>query len=735
MIGACVAGYSVYQMTSVSDQVDSMALLRTGVIRVLETSGHLEAVRRAETRYRLDQSPDALLEAKEQLGQALALARASDKMTLSDLRRPLYEELQRLIRSHEASFAQLEHLMTATAGARSALFDCDNELRGDVDKYVQATSGLDEVQKARVALVNAAVVHVRVASWRFQANNDPKGLVAFRKDLVETIAALAEATTADNQAIIDPMKTKLADYSSLFEVYAENNSKAGELSENKLKPEIIAMQAKLASASASLKDTFATVNTKTTTLLSNAAIYQKILAGAAFILGIILAFLIGRGIAGPISAMTAAMRRLAAQDMAVEIPGVGRHDEIGEMAGAVQVFKDNALQARTLEREQGEAQERRVTEDARVRREAELSAAAEAATLVVGSIGLGLERLAAGDLTFRLDTALPEAYETLRSNLNAAMTELQDVIRSIVTNTAGLRSGTEEITQASDDLSRRTEQQAASLEETAAALDQITATVRKTAEGAKQTQEVVTRTRADAELSGEVVRQAVAAMNGIDESSQQISQIIGVIDEIAFQTNLLALNAGVEAARAGDAGRGFAVVASEVRALAQRSAEAAREIKTLISASAKQVGAGVKLVGETGEALERIVTQVGEITVSVSEIAASAQEQATALHEVNTAINQMDQVTQQNAAMVEESTAASHTLAQETAELVRLTERFDVGDASRSRPNARPARRPAAPARPTKVASKAPSRGASDVHRPAVKSAPLQTATESWTEF
>jgi methyl-accepting chemotaxis protein len=273
-------------------------------------------------------------------------------------------------------------------------------------------------------------------------------------------------------------------------------------------------------------------------------------------------------------------------------------------------------------------------------------------------------------------------------------------MRSIVTNTSGLRTGTEEITQASDDLSRRTEQQAASLEETAAALDEITATVRKTAEGAKQARDVVSQTRSDAEQSGEVVRHAVAAMSSIEQSSQQISQIIGVIDEIAFQTNLLALNAGVEAARAGDAGRGFAVVASEVRALAQRSAEAAKEIKTLISTSAKQVGAGVKLVGETGESLGRIVIQVAEITTVVTEIAASAQEQATGLHEVNTAINQMDQVTQQNAAMVEQSTAASHALAQETSELVRLTERFQIGDTADdmlSTTNVQRLRRPAVP--------------------------------------
>ena len=217
--------------------------------------------------------------------------------------------------------------------------------------------------------------------------------------------------------------------------------------------------------------------------------------------------------------------------------------------------------------------------------------------------------------------------------------------------------------------------------------------MRKTAEGAKEARDAVGSARADAERSGVVVRDAVAAMSEIESSAQQISQIIGVIDEIAFQTNLLALNAGVEAARAGDAGRGFAVVASEVRALAQRSADAAKEIKALISASSQQVERGVDLVGETGKVLERIVTQVTQINGVVTEIAASAEEQSTGLQEVNTAVNQMDQVTQQNAAMVEEATAASHALTQEADTLSRLIARFELGatpQAAAPRPN-RPA--------------------------------------------
>jgi methyl-accepting chemotaxis protein len=257
-----------------------------------------------------------------------------------------------------------------------------------------------------------------------------------------------------------------------------------------------------------------------------------------------------------------------------------------------------------------------------------------------------------------------------------------------------ISSSAAEISSASDDFSRRTEQQAAALEETSAALEEITVTVRKTAEGSQHAREVVGAAKDDAERSGEIVRQTVAAMGGIEKSSQEISQILGAIDEIAFQTNLLALNAGVEAARAGEAGRGFAVVASEVRALAQRSADAAKEIKTLIAKSNQQVEQGVASVGQTGEALNRIMTQVTEINAIITDIAASAQEQAAGLQQVNVAINQMDQTTQQNAAMVEQSTAACHALTQEATDLDRLMSSFKVeqdGAGKITRPVARAA--------------------------------------------
>ncbi|MDO9338285.1 MAG: methyl-accepting chemotaxis protein [Caulobacter sp.] len=448
---------------------------------------------------------------------------------------------------------------------------------------------------------------------------------------------------------------------------------------------------------------------------------------SAGIMAGLLGWLLTRMIARPIVATTTVMESLAAGDLTVDVNGQDRRDEVGMMAKAVQVFKDNGIAKIRLDGEIEAA--RQASEAERHRNEAILAEAAEQQQQVVSGVASGLSRLSSGELTFRLTEPFAAEYETLRNDFNGAMENLQDAMKVIATNVAGITAGAGEISQASDDLSRRTEQQAASLEETAAALDEITATVKRTASGARQASETVTAAKGEAEHSGVIVNEAVTAMGQIETSSQQISQIIGVIDEIAFQTNLLALNAGVEAARAGDAGRGFAVVAQEVRALAQRSAEAAKEIKALISTSSKQVTQGVDLVGQTGKALQSIVTKVAEIDALVSEISSSAQEQATGLNEVNTAVNQMDQVVQQNAAMVEESTAASHSLAQEAQEMSRLVSRFQVGDTPVQHSAPKRATRQSAP-----VAS--PAR---ELHRKVAVSfggkAAARPAQDGWEEF
>ena len=429
--------------------------------------------------------------------------------------------------------------------------------------------------------------------------------------------------------------------------------------------------------------------------------------GPLFLAYLAVVYVMRRSLSRILGSLCDSMRRLAQGDHATEISGRDRRDEIGQMAEALVTFRQAAIDKARLETEAAAASTR--ADEERMAREQDRAAAAAEQTQVVAALASGLEKLSDGDLTFRLTDAFAVAYEKLRADFNGAMAKLQDTLTIIAANTQTIRSGSSEITSASDDLSRRTEQQAASLEETAAALDEITSTVRKTAEGANHAREVVSSAKGDAEKSGAVVQDAVRAMGAIEASSGQIAQIIGVIDEIAFQTNLLALNAGVEAARAGDAGRGFAVVASEVRALAQRSADAAKEIKALIASSTGHVKQGVKLVGETGQSLARIVTQVSELNGVVMEIAASAAEQATGLAEVNTAVNQMDQVTQQNAAMVEQTTAASHSLAHETAELATLIGRFRVTEEDMTANDRGPVRSP----------RRDPARSAPAIKRPA----------------
>jgi methyl-accepting chemotaxis protein len=297
----------------------------------------------------------------------------------------------------------------------------------------------------------------------------------------------------------------------------------------------------------------------------------------------------------------------------------------------------------------------------------------------VGRLGEALKGMAEGDLTLQLRDGFSAAYAQLRDDFNGAVVKLKTTVAEVMGLAGTLASSAEELKGSANDLSRRTEGQASSLEESSAALTEVTETVQRSAEGAKHARQIVERADREAKASAAVVEKTVAAMTAIAESSQEIGQIIGVIDEIAFQTNLLALNAGVEAARAGEAGRGFAVVASEVRALAQRSAEAAKDIKNLITASDGHVRTGVELVGETGRALGGIASSVAEVNEVIVSMASAAQEQATALQEVSAAIEQMSATTQQNAAMVEESNAAGQALSDESARLAQLVGQFRVG--------------------------------------------------------
>ena len=405
-----------------------------------------------------------------------------------------------------------------------------------------------------------------------------------------------------------------------------------------------------------------------------------LLLGGVVIIGAVLACLmlaVRKMVAQPLSRLVRSVQALASGRYDEPVAASDGQDEVAQIGRALEDLRHelaDGVKAR------GEQEALRTASEAERRsNQAEQERTAREQAIVVEALQGALSQLSKGDLRARISAAFSTEYAQLKTDFNAAAASLEQAVSAVASKTGAITAAAAEISSAADDLSRRSEQQAASLEETAAALDEITATVNRTAQGAGQARSAVASAKASAEESGAVMRSAVEAMEQIEQGAREIGQIISVIDEIAFQTNLLALNAGVEAARAGEAGRGFAVVASEVRALAQRSADAAREIKQLISTSSTQVEAGVSLVARTGEALSGIVAQVNEINALVAEIAGSAQEQATGLAQVNTAVNQMDQMTQQNAAMVEQRTAARGALAGGANELKRLMGQFQVG--------------------------------------------------------
>ncbi|MGO8076107.1 methyl-accepting chemotaxis protein [Rhizobium leguminosarum] len=454
------------------------------------------------------------------------------------------------------------------------------------------------------------------------------------------------------------------------------------------------------------------------------------------------------GIAGPMMQLRQRMSRLAEGDTTSDVSGLDRGDEVGQMAKAVSVFRDNAIERARIEA-RAEA-DRDVSDSERRDREAQKAREASELDRAVTALGDGLRRLAAGDLASHIAEPFVAHLDALREDFNNSVEKLNETLHTVGANARAIGAGANEIRSSADQLSQRTEQQSASVEETAAALEEITTTVRDAAKRAEEASQLVARTRLGAEKSGEVVRKAVSAMQQIEKSSGEISNIIGVIDDIAFQTNLLALNAGVEAARAGDAGKGFAVVAQEVRELAQRSAKAAKEIKALISTSGSHVQTGVSLVGETGKALDSIVQEVQEINQHVHAIAEASREQSIGLQEINTAVNTMDQGTQQNAAMVEESTAASHNLATEAAALNNLLGQFRLtgtGGFTTSAPIAtapRAAARPAARAAPVRVAREGTARPAASPARAlgqkianafGAGSSTSSSQDPDWTEF
>ncbi|QLF71597.1 methyl-accepting chemotaxis protein (plasmid) [Peteryoungia desertarenae] len=549
-----------------------------------------------------------------------------------------------------------------------------SELAGSVGRTVEASSGAD-IDRLRVSLTT-----LRLQANKYLLNNREEDFRAAR-DAAEAaqqeLGLLRKAVQDETlQVEIDDVGASLTAYDlalrNVYEVITERN----EIASRVMDANGGAASSEIHSLTTSLGTIEGEIQSEILASKERSAKWLLLLGLGGFTLSVGAAYLISNSLTRPLARMTNAMGELANNRLQTEIPGIGFNNEIGFMASAVAVFRDNAIERVRLEGEAHKNQSE--VERERLERERQQALEAEEIRFAVVSLGQALEELSKGKLNFRLSQAFVPKLDQVRLDFNAAMETLEGAIRSVGQNAEAIASGSNQIRSAADDLSRRTEQQAASVEETAAALEQITQTVNDSSRRAEEAGVLVRDTRAAAELSGNVVSQAVDAMQQIETSSQEISSIISVIDEIAFQTNLLALNAGVEAARAGEAGKGFAVVAQEVRELAQRSATAAKEIKLLISRSGDQVQTGVKLVSDTGNALREIISQVKLVSSNVAAIVDAAKEQAAALREVNSAVAMLDQSTQQNAAMVEESTAASHSLSREAEALFSLVSRFDI---------------------------------------------------------
>ncbi len=539
-------------------------------------------------------------------------------------------------------------------------------------------------------------------------------------DRIQTLKALSESYFEQAGDLVDVLKAKLQNGDAAAAVQgkeAEIQTKLNAMSDNAAKLFDEGVNAAKGVADQADKDASATASL---ILLLNLGV------GLLAIATLIVSALYGsKAIARPINGLTGSMDELAAGHLEAGVPYVSRHDEIGAMARAVEVFKQNGIKVRDLNAQEAALQAK--SADLQVSIAAVVSAAvagnftqritktydnpdldrfATSVNQLVASVDDSIAEtrrvvaaLAEGDLTQSMRGEFQGAFGELKDNVNATMANLHAILGEVSGAIETINSNTGEMRVASDSLSKRTEQQAASLEETSSALEEITVAVKNSTTRALEASHMVDEARKSTEQSSSVVRQAVAAMGKIEQASGEIGQIINVIDEIAFQTNLLALNAGVEAARAGDAGKGFAVVAQEVRELAQRSANAAKDIKTLINRSSEEVGAGVKLVTATGSALAEIEGQVLKINEHVHSISTAAREQSTGLSEVSTAVNQMDQATQQNAAMVEESTAATNGLADQVTMLRDLVGRFKLQPAMAPRLVVGAAKPVASPAR------------------------------------
>jgi methyl-accepting chemotaxis protein len=710
LISLALVLFAITQFNGIKSDVATLNTMADGTGRVMDIERLLETMRRSTLRYAYDHDEGAAKETEQVASKVNEMLREAAQSTPSEERRKLYNGLLSELAATQAWTLSLFDSAKQMGTEQEKLYEVGNDLTETTNALLtKVRAGSDEEVTRLGEKLYGELLAVQIANWRTQATLDPKGFAILASEVgkaSDTIAALEAAAGAQSlRARIGQLKISLAGYARTADSYIKHQQQTKDLQVDKIAPKIADMQTATAAARAQLQAAFGGARSSAENSITRTVTIQEIIAALTLLVGGLIAFFLARSVSNPITALTQSMRELAAGNFGVVLPGLTRKDEVGNIARAVDEFKVKAAEKAQREAAEKAEQDRRAESE----RQAALAIMADEFQTAVGEIvqaaaagdfsrrvaldgksGLVLNvgtlinglcdnvahalndlvqmlsALSAGNLSERIVSDYQGDFATLKNNANATAERIGQTIAEIKRAAQEVTSASSEISGSTTDLSQRTEEQAASLEETSASMEQIAATVKKNAENAQQANQSTAKARAIADRSGEVVAEAVAAMAQIETSSGKIADIIGVIDEIARQTNLLALNAAVEAARAGDAGRGFAVVASEVRTLAQRSSQAAKDIKDLITNSGGQVRQGVELVNRTGAALDEIVGAIKEVARLVSDIANASTEQANGVDQINKALTQMDEVTQQNAALVEENAATAKTLEQQS---------------------------------------------------------------------
>ncbi len=642
--------YGVQEFGAIDFSVTRMNGISENTTRTLQIEDYLEKLRRTVLSYSHDHDDPSLKQNAEVAALALSTLQAAEQATPSEERKKMYQEVEAGLASSQQSMQLLVATVKQMKEEKSRLSTVGESLTATTGALVdKARATSDQTVAGLAAKLDSQLLYLRICSFRTQAALDAPSLKNFADAAANASATLAELEKVgppDIQAQAQPLKAALASFAETTPIYVNHLRQGRDLYVEKIAPQISQMQTTIETVRSQLLHDFGGTRTSVEALIISTVLNQKIIGALVLLIGGLIAFLIARSVSNPITALTKAMRELAEGNFSVLLPGLKRKDEVGNIAKAVEAFKVTA--AEKAEREVAAKTEQ--DRQAEAERQAALARMADEFQATVGGIvqaavagdfskrveldgkdGLVLNvgtainslcgnvakalndlitmlgALAEGNLSQRITAEYQGDFAELKNNANTAAERIGQIVGQIKQSAREVSDASAEISSSTTDLSQRTEEQAASLEETSASMEEIAATVKKNAENAQQANQSTAKARDVANHGGEVVSQAVAAMAQIEASSGKISDIIGVIDEIARQTNLLALNAAVEAARAGDAGRGFAVVASEVRTLAQRSSQAAKDIKDLITNSNGQVRSGVELVNKAGTALGEIV--------------------------------------------------------------------------------------------------------------------------------